>query len=36
MFPIGALWGFRSKEELLENGAKALIQKPQDILAYIK
>jgi phosphoglycolate phosphatase len=35
MFPVGALWGFRSKEELLENGAQALIQKPLDILAYI-
>ncbi len=34
MFPIGALWGFRSKEELLENGAKAVLQRPQDILAF--
>lgn len=34
MFPVGALWGFRSREELLENGAKAVLQRPQDILAF--
>lgn len=34
MFPLGALWGFRSKEELFENGAKALLQRPQDILSF--
>lgn len=32
MFPVGALWGFRSRDELLESGAKALIQKPQELL----
>ncbi len=32
MFPAGALWGFREKKELLENGAQALIQNPLDIL----
>jgi phosphoglycolate phosphatase len=36
MFPMGALWGFRSKEELLKNGAQALIQKPQDLLVHIR
>lgn len=32
MYPVGALWGFRSKEELQENGAQVLIKKPQQIL----
>lgn len=35
MYPIGALWGFRSAEELLANGAKALIQHPTDLLSYL-
>lgn len=32
MFPVGALWGFRTEKELRENGAQALIKKPQEIL----
>ncbi|HHT9137085.1 MAG TPA: HAD family hydrolase [Candidatus Wunengus sp. YC60] len=32
MYPVGALWGFRTEKELLENGAQALIKKPQEIL----
>ncbi|HHT9108457.1 MAG TPA: HAD family hydrolase [Candidatus Wunengus sp. YC63] len=32
MFPVGALWGFRTGKELLENGAQALIKRPQEIL----
>ena len=32
MFPVGALWGFRTEKELLENGAQALIKRPQEIL----
>lgn len=32
MFPVGVLWGFRSAEELLENGARALIKRPLEIL----
>ncbi len=35
MFAVGALWGFRSKEELLENGAKVVIEKPQDIMGLL-
>jgi haloacid dehalogenase superfamily, subfamily IA, variant 1 with third motif having Dx(3-4)D or Dx(3-4)E len=31
-FPVGVTWGFRTKEELLENGALAIIDKPQDLL----
>lgn len=32
MHTIGVLWGFRTREELIENGAVDIIQKPQDIL----
>lgn len=32
MFPVGVLWGFRSMEELKENGSLALIDKPTGIL----
>jgi phosphoglycolate phosphatase len=32
MFPAGALWGFRTAEELAANGAKALLKKPQELL----
>jgi len=35
MYPIGALWGFRSADELLANGAKALIQNPTDLLKIL-
>jgi len=35
MTPIGALWGFRSKEELLESGAKAVIDHPSESLQWI-
>ena len=35
MFPVGALWGFRTREELLENGARALIQHPGELLSLI-
>ncbi|MBE9503966.1 MAG: HAD family hydrolase [Proteobacteria bacterium] len=32
MFPCGVLWGFRSKKELEESGARALIEHPSEIL----
>jgi len=32
MYPVAALWGFRDKKELRENGAKLLIDNPLDIL----
>ena len=35
MFPVGALWGFRTGKELLENGAQALIKRPQEILTLL-
>lgn len=32
MFPVGALWGFRPAKELLQSGARALINEPPEIL----
>ncbi len=31
MYTVGVLWGFRGREELLENGADRLIEKPQEL-----
>jgi len=31
MYPVGALWGFRSSDELIENGAKALVSHPAEV-----
>ncbi len=36
MLPVGALWGFRSLNELQSSGAKAVIKRPQDILTILK
>lgn len=36
VFGIGVLWGFRKAEELKENGAKALIKEPQEVLEYLQ
>lgn len=33
---IGVLWGFRTKEELLESGANFLVEKPLNILDIIE
>lgn len=35
MYPVGALWGFRTGKELRENGAQALIKRPQEILTLL-
>ena len=32
---IGCKWGFRSKQELIENGASSLIAHPSEILDYL-
>ena len=32
MFAVGVLWGFRPREELLENGAKTLVGHPMEII----
>jgi len=34
MFPVGALWGFRTAEELSAAGAAALARAPMDALAW--
>ncbi|MCX6560279.1 MAG: HAD family hydrolase [Candidatus Aminicenantes bacterium] len=34
MFAVGALWGFRTENELLANGAHALVTRPEDVLSY--
>lgn len=35
MYAVGALWGFRSKEELSSNGAKYLINHPMDLIQLV-
>jgi len=36
MRPIGALWGFRDADELLESGAEQLIARPEEMLEVVK
>ena len=36
MFPVGALWGFRSARELEEAGARALIAHPSELLGLLQ
>jgi phosphoglycolate phosphatase len=35
MFAVGALWGFRTADELLAAGAAALAKTPTDVLAWV-
>jgi phosphoglycolate phosphatase len=35
MRPVGALWGFRGKEELLRDGAQHLIDRPSEVLELL-
>jgi len=35
MFPLGCLWGYRTADELLESGAKALVQTPREVLVFL-
>ncbi|MEO0094297.1 MAG: HAD family hydrolase [candidate division WOR-3 bacterium] len=35
MYPVGALWGFRTAEELMDAGAKKLIKTPEELLKII-
>ena len=32
LYTVGVLWGFRDREELCENGADVIIEKPQQLL----
>ena len=34
-FSVGVLWGFRSEEELRDNGAKAIVKDPLDVLELL-
>jgi len=34
MFAVGALWGFRKADELIESGAEQLIDKPTDFVQF--
>ena len=36
MYPVGALWGFRTADELLENGAAKVISEPAQLLDLIQ
>jgi len=35
MLPVGVLWGFRTADELTENGARHLIDRPDALLALL-
>ena len=35
MYAVGALWGFRTKEELLASGARQVIEHPLDLLGIL-
>ena len=36
MYPVGALWGFRTARELMANGARALVMRPTDVLGSFR
>ncbi len=36
MYPVGVLWGFRDKEELLKSGAKRLISHPEELFELLQ
>lgn len=36
VFTVGALWGFREREELERNGADAVIERPEELLAFLE
>jgi phosphoglycolate phosphatase len=36
MFPVGVLWGFRSRKELQESGAGAIVDDPLDVLNLLQ
>lgn len=35
MFPVGALWGFRDREELVAHGARALVERPRQLVGLV-
>jgi phosphoglycolate phosphatase len=36
MFPVGACWGFRDRDELREAGAAELVERPEEVLAILE
>ncbi len=36
MYPVGALWGFRSEEELIKGGARKLISHPTELVRVME
>ena len=34
-YPVGVLWGFRTEKELRDNGARAIIKKPLEVLEIL-
>jgi len=36
MYAVGALWGFRTADELRQNGAKVLLETPADVLTALE
>lgn len=36
MHPVGVLWGFRDKAELVENGCEFLIEKPMELIQVLE
>jgi phosphoglycolate phosphatase len=35
MYPVGAVWGFRTADELRESGARTLIADPRELLTLV-
>ena len=35
-YPVGVLWGFRDKQELLDNGARVLLSRPEELLTKVE
>ena len=35
MMPVGATWGFRPRQELIDSGAKILLNHPLDLMQYL-
>jgi phosphoglycolate phosphatase len=36
MYPVGALWGFRTADELRASGARTLIRQPLELLELVR
>lgn len=36
MISVGVLWGFRGRDELTQHGAKLLLERPEDLLPYLR